>query len=77
VGYILYMATLDTIRKAMAASGRSRYEIAHTAGIAESQLSRFARGQARLSVETAERLADVLNLEIIVRPKRGKRRKGG
>ena len=70
------MSTLDTLRDAMAASGQSRYAIAHAAGIAESQLSRFARGHARLSVETAERLADALDLEIIVRPKRRVKRKG-
>jgi ribosome-binding protein aMBF1 (putative translation factor) len=69
---------LNMMRKAMETSGQSRYRISKETGIAESVLSRFANGKAVLTVETAERLADHLGLEIVLRPKRGRgTRKGG
>ena len=66
---------LDEIRRAVEASGKTRYRIAKESGIAESQLSRLMSGERGLSVECLERLADSLGLEIAIRPKR--RRKGG
>ena len=64
---------LNTIRKAIEASGQSRYRISKATGIAESVLSRFVRGETGLAVETAERLAEHLGLEIVVRPRRKSR----
>ena len=70
------MATLtDAIRRAIKSSGQTRYRIAKEAGVAQSQLSRLMSGKAGLSIETLERLADYLGLEIIIRPKR-RRTKG-
>ena len=66
---------LDQIRRAIATSGKTEYRIAKEAGIAQSQLSRLGSGERSLTVETVEKLADCLGLEIIIRPKR--RRKGG
>ncbi|MCE5276978.1 MAG: helix-turn-helix transcriptional regulator [Planctomycetaceae bacterium] len=63
------MAIDDDIRKALAASGRSRYAIAKESGILESQLSRFLHGERGLNVANLQRLARVLGLEIIVRQK--------
>lgn len=75
---VLSMAELlNTMRKAIEASGQSRYRISQETGIAESVLSRFMRGETGLTVETGERLADYLGLEIVVRPKRRGTRKGG
>ncbi|MEP0846411.1 MAG: helix-turn-helix transcriptional regulator [Phycisphaerae bacterium] len=69
---------LNMMRKAMETSGQSRYRISKETGIAESVLSRFMSGETALTVETAERLADYLGLEIVLRPKRGRgARKGG
>jgi transcriptional regulator with XRE-family HTH domain len=65
---------LDQIRKAIRAGDKSRYRIAQETGIPESQLSRLMSGEKGLSIESLERLADCLGLEVTIRPKR--RRKG-
>jgi transcriptional regulator with XRE-family HTH domain len=63
---------LNMMRKAMETSGQSRYRISKETGIAESVLSRFMSGETALTVETVERLADYLGLEIVLSPKRRK-----
>lgn len=65
---------LDSIRQAIKASGMSRYRIAQESGIEQSALSRLMSGERGLSVESVEKLAEVLEFEIIVRRK--SRRKG-
>jgi len=71
---MLGVETLDAIRDSIEASGKSRYQLARESGVAESVLSRLMSGERGVSVRTAERIADALGLEIVVRPKR--RRKG-
>ncbi|REJ90642.1 MAG: XRE family transcriptional regulator [Planctomycetota bacterium] len=61
---------LDEIRRAIERSGESRYAISKATGIGEAQLSRLMAGQAGLSINRLELLADHLGLEIIIRPKR-------
>jgi DNA-binding phage protein len=61
---------IDELRKAIERDERAPGEIAREAGIARSQLSRLLSGERGLNFDTAERLARVLNLEIIIRPKR-------
>lgn len=63
---------LDEIRKAIEASGLTRYQIAKDTGIAQSQLSRLVNGERGLSVEAIEQLAHYLDLEIVIRHKRRK-----
>lgn len=63
---------LDEIRKAIEASGLTRYQIAKDTGIAQSQLSRLVNGERGLSVEAIERIAHYLDLEIVIRPRRRK-----
>ncbi len=64
------MAIDDDIRDALAAcKDRSRYSLAREMGVAESTLCRFLHGERGLSVENLHRLADLLGLEIVVRPK--------
>ena len=65
---------LDAIRRAIEVSDKTCYRIARDTNIAPSQLSRLLSGERGLSVETAERLAEYLGLQIVIRPKR--RRKG-
>lgn len=67
---------LDAIREAIEASGKTRYRIAQESGVAESALSRLMSGERGLSIDALERLADALDLEISIRPKRRRRRKG-
>ncbi len=65
---------LDDIRKAIEASGKSRYRISKDTGISEGQLCELMAGTKGLSIEALERLADYLGLEVVARPKRKKGR---
>ena len=65
---------LDAICEAIEASGKTRYRISKDPGISQTQLSRFMAGTRGLSVESVEALAEYLELEIIVRPKRRTRK---
>jgi predicted XRE-type DNA-binding protein len=62
----------DQIRDAVENSGMSRYRISADSGVQQSTLSRFMRGGG-MSLDTPDRLADLLGLEVVVRkPKRGR-----
>jgi hypothetical protein len=61
-------AILNEIRKAIRASEKSRYRLWQETRITQSQLSRLMTGEAGVSVDNLERLADALGLEIIIRP---------
>ena len=65
---------LDEIRKAIRQSETSRYAICKATGIPESQLSRLMAKQSGLSIDSLERLADCLELEIVILPKRRRKR---
>lgn len=65
----------DAIRQAIETSDQAPAQIAKGAGVARSQISRLLSGERGLSLETAERLAAYLGLEIVVRPKRAQRRR--
>ncbi len=60
------------IKRAMLECGETRQSICRATGLDPAALSRFANGKLGLSVESIEKLADHLGLEIIVRPKRRK-----
>jgi hypothetical protein len=64
----------DQFRRAVDASGLSRYRIAKELGIAESTMSRFMAGGG-LSMENLDALADLLGLSLTTGKPR--RRKGG
>jgi transcriptional regulator with XRE-family HTH domain len=55
----------EQIRRAVDASGKSRYRICKELGIAESTLSRFMSGQGGLSMDNLDALADLLHLDIV------------
>jgi transcriptional regulator with XRE-family HTH domain len=63
----------DQVRRAVDASGLSRYRIAKETGIGESTMSRFMAGRCGLSLASIDALADLLGLDIAAkrRPKRG------
>lgn len=65
----------DAMRRAIEASGKTRYRIAKESGVSASQLSRLVNGERGLSVDTIERLANYLGLRITIEPK-GKAAKG-
>jgi transcriptional regulator with XRE-family HTH domain len=63
----------DQIRRAVDASGLSRYRIAKELGVAESTMSRFMSGYGGLSLANIDALADLLGLDITTtrRPTKG------
>lgn len=61
---------LNQMRRAIRASGASHYRISKDVGVSESLLSRFMSGERRLSLKLLERLADYLELDVTLRPKR-------
>lgn len=65
---------VDAIRQAVEASGKTRYRIAKESGVSAGQLSRLVNGERGMTVETIERLADYLGLQITIESK-GKTRK--
>lgn len=65
----------DAIRAAIKASDQTPYAIAKGAGVARSQLSRLLSGECGMAVDTVEKLADYLGLQITIEPKH-KTRKG-
>lgn len=65
---------IEQVKQALEASGKTRYRVAKESGISQGQLSRLVSGERGLTVDTLEKLADCLGLEIVIRPKR--RRKG-
>ena len=68
-------AIYDAIRKAIAEGGKTRYRLWQETGISQAQLCEFLHGRRGMSIENLETLADELGLEIVIRPKR-RRRKG-
>ena len=65
----------DALRTAIKTGKKSRYRLWKETGISQGHLSDFMAGTKGLSVESAERLAACLDLEVTVRRvKRGKGR---
>jgi len=60
----------DEIRTAIQKSHLSRYEIAKRSGVTEGSLSRFMNRKTSLSLESIEKLAPVLGLQVLVKRKR-------
>jgi transcriptional regulator with XRE-family HTH domain len=54
----------DQIRRAVDASGLSRYRICKTLGVSESNMSRFMSGQGGLGMAYLDDLAELLDLNI-------------
>jgi predicted XRE-type DNA-binding protein len=65
---------LDTVRRAVQTSDKTRYRLSQETGIPQSQLSRLMTGEKGLSFDAMERLVAALGLEIVIRPKKAGRR---
>ena len=59
----------DQIRDAVDASGLSRYAICKAIGFPESSMSRFMTGKGGLSMDTLDKLAELLGLSVATKPK--------
>lgn len=66
----------QAIIEAIQASDQSLSAIARETGVPKSQLSRLVNGETGLNAETVETLANYLQLEITIRPRRRTPRKG-
>lgn len=60
----------EAIRQAITDSEETPYAIAKGADVARSQLSRLLSGESGMTVDTIERIAEYLRLEIVIRPRR-------
>jgi len=59
----------EQLRRAIESGDKTRYRLWQETGVDQGQLARFMAGESGLSVESTERLAEALGLEIVVRPK--------
>ena len=57
----------DQIRRAVNASGVSRYRICKGIGLDQGTMSKFMAGHSGLSIATLDALADVLGLDVVAR----------
>jgi transcriptional regulator with XRE-family HTH domain len=64
----------DHLRRIVNQASMSRYAISKRTGIPQSVLSRFVNGERGLSLESIDKLAEVLGLEIRVKPGAKQRR---
>lgn len=64
----------ELIRNAVTADGRSLRQLAAESGVDHGILSRFLRGRRDITIETAQRLCDVLDLHFQARKARTQRR---
>ncbi len=58
------LSLADTIKEAVAATGKSVNAVATESGVAQAVLQRFLAGQRGITLETAERLCVYLKLEL-------------
>jgi ribosome-binding protein aMBF1 (putative translation factor) len=66
----------DQVRDAIRESGMLAQEVAHGARIHKSAMSRFLSGERGLSIEGLDRIGVFLGLDIVVRSRRQKKKKG-
>ena len=60
-------SVIDQLRQAVRDSGLSQNALAKRARVAQSQLSRFLRGERTLTLPAAARVCDVIGLELVRR----------
>ncbi len=65
--YTCSMNLTQTIQQAITKDQRTLVQLAAEAHISAGQLSRLVRGQRSITLETADRLADALNLRLVRR----------
>jgi transcriptional regulator with XRE-family HTH domain len=59
----------DVLRAAIQRSGLTYYRLAKATGIDEASMGRFARGEAHIRTDKADRLAAYLGLRLVPDPK--------
>lgn len=71
------MGLVKDIARAVERSPKSRYRLARETGLHESTLCLLVQGKRKVRVATLERIADALDLQIVLVPKGKKGRKHG
>ena len=66
----------DQLRQLIEDAEISRYQLWQQTGIDQAVLSKFVNGKGGLSMESLDKIGEVLNLQITKRPVPAKRRKG-
>ncbi|MGP0064162.1 MAG: helix-turn-helix domain-containing protein [Isosphaeraceae bacterium] len=66
----------ERLRQSIQEGSLSQAELARGTGLSEGQISRFLSGERGLSLESIDKLLDVLELEIVIRPRRKARKDG-
>jgi transcriptional regulator with XRE-family HTH domain len=59
----------DRIREAVDASGLSRYAICKAIGLNQGAMSRFMSGKSGMSLDSLDRIAEFIGIEVVVKPK--------
>ena len=62
----------EALKKAIEASGVSRYRISKETGVEESALSRFVNGKRSLDLRSVDEVATYLGLELVVKKQPGR-----
>ncbi len=62
----------DQIRRAIGDSGETRYRIAQETGLNEAALGKFFHGQRGMSLESLDKLAEFLGLEVVTKRRKGR-----
>ncbi len=65
----------EQLKRAIREGKFSQAELARESGLSEAQISRFLKGERGLSLDSIDKMMDVLGLEILIRPRR--KRKDG
>ncbi len=66
----------EQLKQAIQEGRLSQAALARGTGLSEGQISRFLKGERGLSLESIDKLLDVLELEIVIRPRRKARKDG-
>ena len=66
----------EQLRREIVSADVSRYRISKDLGIPEASLSRFVNGHAGLSVESIDAIGQYLDLELVQRKAKPRKRKG-
>ena len=57
----------DQIRQAIETCGKSRYQIAKESGVDAATLCRFVQGQHGLLMDSLDRIAECIGLQVVVK----------
>ncbi|HEY1603619.1 MAG TPA: helix-turn-helix transcriptional regulator [Pirellulales bacterium] len=58
---------VEQLRKAIADSSQTEYALAKGSGVSQSIVNRFIKGERSIGLETAAKLCEYLNLDLVAR----------